>query len=219
MSLQAFIETGKFRETIVAIKSVPLDRKLNINRKLRIEIKQRRLASHNNILKFIGVIIEPFSRTALIHDYCKKGSLQDLLEDDNLELDWSFKYSMMNDIVKGMQYIHSSPVGLHGNLKSSNCLIDDRFVVKLCHFGLPTFLNQSEKKEDTHAFYESLLWAAPEILRVSNCKYPLSSSQKGDVYSFGIIIQEIVLRGCPFLMERDQKTVEGQFCITDYIVI
>ncbi|CAD5112906.1 DgyrCDS2113 [Dimorphilus gyrociliatus] len=208
LSLQAFIETGRLRETIVAVKSVALDRKLNITRKLRIEIKQRRLASHNNILKFIGVIVDPVSRSALIHEYCRKGSLQDLLEDDNLELDWSFKYSMMNDIVKGMQFIHSSAIGVHGNLKSSNCLIDDRFVVKLCHFGLPSFLNNIERKENTHAFYEALLWSAPEILRESNCKYPLASSQKGDVYSFGIIIQEIILRGCPFLMERDLKTVE-----------
>lgn len=187
----------------MAIKAFPLEKKINISRALRIEVKQRRLASHNNILKFIGAILEPPSKAALIHEYCKKGSLQDLLEQDNFELDWSFKYSLMNDIIKGLQFIHTSPIVCHGNLKSPNCLIDDRFVVKLCHFGLQTFMNLNDKREKTHAFYEGLLWSAPEILRESKCKYPLVSSQKGDIYSFGIIVQEILLRGHPFVLERE----------------
>ncbi|CAD5112905.1 DgyrCDS2112 [Dimorphilus gyrociliatus] len=202
---QAFIETAKFKGNLVAIKSFPLEKKINITRSLRIEVKQRRLASHNNILKFIGTVLEPPTKAVLIHEYCKKGSLQDLLEQDNFELDWSFKYSLMNDIVKGLQFIHNSPIGIHGNLKSPNCLIDDRFVVKLCHFGLPSFMNLCEKKEKTHAYYEALLWSAPEILRDSNCRYPLVISQKGDIYSFGIIIQEILLRGHPFLLERESN--------------
>lgn len=210
LSGQAFIETGKYKETLVALKYLPVEKKLHLTRNIKIEVKQRRLISHNNVLKFFGSILEPPNKSALLHEYCKKGSLQDLLEDDNLELDWPFKYSIINDIVKGMQFIHSSIIGVHGNLKSSNCLIDDRFIVKLCHFGLPSFLNLIDKhKENSHAFYESLLWSAPEILRTSKCKYPLERSQKGDVYSFGVIVQEIVLRSYPYSTERETQSVEG----------
>ncbi|CAD5118083.1 DgyrCDS6821 [Dimorphilus gyrociliatus] len=209
LSGQAFIETAKYKEAIVALKYFSSDKKLNITRKIRIEVKQRRLISHNNVLKFYGSILEPPTKSALLHEYCKKGSLQDLLEDDNFDLDWPFKYSIINDIVKGMQFIHSSVIGVHGNLKSSNCLIDDRFIVKLCHFGLPSFLKLTEKqKENTHAFHESLLWTAPEILRTSKSKFSMECSQKGDVFSFGIIVQEIVLRSYPYSIERDTQSVE-----------
>jgi serine/threonine protein kinase len=44
-----------------------------------------------------------------------------------------------------MQHIHSSPIGSHGNLKSSNCVVDSRFICKITDFGLPTLRSNTNK--------------------------------------------------------------------------
>ena len=54
-----------------------------------------------------------------------------------------------------MTYIHQSPIGCHGRLRSSNCVVDNRFVLKLTDFGLPTFLGQHDldKGSDNNDFF------------------------------------------------------------------
>ena len=52
-------------------------------------------------------------------------------------MDETFISSIVMDIIRGMKYIHkNSHIGVHGNLKSSNCLVTGRWVVKLSGFGL-----------------------------------------------------------------------------------
>lgn len=53
---------------------------------------------NDHIVRFIGACVEP--PTALITEYCPKGSLQDILENEQIKLDWMFRYSLMHDIVK-----------------------------------------------------------------------------------------------------------------------
>ena len=58
-----------------------------------------------------------------------------------------------------MNYIHSSEVGSHGQLRSSNCVVDTRFVLKITDFGLPSFYGNWEssfdKEENEHQYFES----------------------------------------------------------------
>jgi len=57
-------------------------------------------------------------------------------------------------------------------------------------------------------FVSAKLWTAPELLRMSNP--PPEGTQKGDVYSFAIICQEIIYRKGPFWLEDDEyMSVEG----------
>jgi len=64
--------------------------------------------------------------------------------------------------VKGMEYIHKSPQKFHGRLKSSNCLLDSRWVIKISDFGLGhlrkvTYETDNEKYSGLHlAFYTVL---------------------------------------------------------------
>jgi serine/threonine protein kinase len=44
-----------------------------------------------------------------------------------------------------MQHIHNSQIGSHGNLKSSNCVVDSRFICKITDFGLPTLRSNTNK--------------------------------------------------------------------------
>ncbi|XP_070536696.1 atrial natriuretic peptide receptor 1-like isoform X4 [Ptychodera flava] len=198
---QIFTRTGYYKKNIVAIKRVNRKR-IDLARQILLELKHMRDIQHDHVTRFIGACIDP-PNICVLTEYCPKGSLQDILENDAIKLDWMFRYSLMYDIVKGMSFLHSSVITSHGNLKSSNCVVDSRFVLKITDFGLNHFrLEDDEYDEECgqHQYYQRLLWTAPELLRMNSP--PLGGTQKGDVYSFGIIIQEIVHRCGPFYVSH-----------------
>ena len=129
--------------------------------------------------------------------------VQDILEED-INLDWNFKYSLINDIVKGLSFIHASEIIFHGNLKSSNCVVDSRFVLKLTDFGLHSLRGNIRDVRDfaDYDFCKTRLWTAPEILRSEDNKSPGNKSvlgtPKGDIFAFSIIVHEIVERNGPW---------------------
>ena len=51
------------------------------------------------------------------------------------------------------------------------------------------------------AFYRDQLWTAPELLRMTT--RPINGTQKGDVYSFAIVLQEITFRADPYFIDVD----------------
>ncbi len=55
-----------------------------------------------------------------------QGSLDDILSVDAFTLDWNFKFSMLKDICRGMNFLSNTPIKSHGRLKSSNCVVDNR---------------------------------------------------------------------------------------------
>lgn len=93
---------------------------------------------HENINPLIGFLTDP-NRTALVFEHCSRGSLQDVLIMDEIKLDWSFRLSLLTDLVRGMRYLHSSPLRVHGSLTSRNCVVDARWVLKITDYGLPAF--------------------------------------------------------------------------------
>lgn len=110
--------------------------------------------------------------------------------------------------LQGMFFLHKSSILYHGDLRSSNCVVDSRWVCKITDVGLENF--KAGQKVDSYlgldAEYNKLLWRAPEHLDGRN---DLSKSQMGDVYSYGIILQEILLRGLPYAMNdfMEAKTI------------
>lgn len=58
---------------------------------------------------------------------------------DEIKLDWSFRLSLLTDIVRGMRYLHASPLRVHGALSSRNCVVDARWVLKITDYSLPSF--------------------------------------------------------------------------------
>lgn len=193
---QLFAKTGYFKGNLVAIKHVNKKR-IELTRQVLLELKHMRDVQFNHLTRFIGACIDP-PNICIVTEYCPRGSLQDILENESINLDWMFRYSLINDIVKGMNYLHNSYIGCHGNLKSSNCVVDSRFVLKITDYGLASFRSSCEN-DDSHALYAKKLWTAPELLIYD--RHPPQGTQKGDVYSFGIILQEIALRNGPFYVE------------------
>ncbi len=158
---------------------------------------------------------------------------------------------------QGMAFLHNSVIVSHGNLKSSNCVVDNRFVLKITDYGLSSIRTESDT-EDAYSYYArqscdrsalpfrvsfyssgsdfwckpqsrtllftvsplsvsvcicihlcvGKLWMAPELLRMK-C-FPPGGTQKGDIYSFGIILQEVALRRGVFYLEGDSLSPKGQ---------
>ena len=110
-----------------------------------------------------------------------------------------------SNVFQGMIYLHNN-FGPHGNLKSSNCLVDARFSLKITDFGLHLFRGSLDKRvpeneEEQYRWYKSKQWTAPELLRESNS--PVQGTTKADCYSFAIIAQEIVYRRGVFWVSDD----------------
>ncbi|CAN9503567.1 unnamed protein product [Ophioblennius macclurei] len=194
-NFQIYTKTGYYKGNLAAIKYINKKR-IELTRKVLFELKHMRDVQNEHLTRFIGACLDP-PNMCIITEYCPRGSLQDLMESDSITLDWMFRYSLINDIVKGMAFLHNSVIVSHGNLKSSNCVVDSRFVLKITDYGLQS-LKTSCYIEDTHAHYARKLWTAPELLRM-DCPPPCGT-QKGDVYSFGVILQEVaLLRGVFYL--------------------
>uniref|UniRef100_UPI00398E88E1 guanylate cyclase 2G n=1 Tax=Pristiophorus japonicus TaxID=55135 RepID=UPI00398E88E1 len=158
------------------------------------ELQMMRELRHENLVTFFGVCTDA-PHMCIISQYCKKGSLKDILKNTDFELDWIFKLSLAYDIVNGMIFLHDCPLESHGNLKPKTCLIDSRMQVKISGFGLWELRYGTKRKvitaEDMNC--DELYWTAPELLRLS--EYPINGTQKGDVYSFAIIIRELLYHG------------------------
>nr|XP_056709736.1 atrial natriuretic peptide receptor 1 [Euleptes europaea] len=193
---QVYAKTAYYKGNLVAVKHVNRKR-IELTRKVQFELKHMRDVQNKHLTRFIGACIDP-PNICILTEYCTRGSLQDILENDSITLDWMFRYSLTNDIVKGMHFLHNSVIQSHGNLKSSNCVVDSRFVLKITDYGLES-LRQAPDAEDSYALFAKKLWTAPELLRM---ELPLPrGTQKGDIYSFGIILQEIALRSGVFYVE------------------
>uniref|UniRef100_A0A8C2A344 Atrial natriuretic peptide receptor 1 n=1 Tax=Cyprinus carpio TaxID=7962 RepID=A0A8C2A344_CYPCA len=197
-NFQMFAKTGYFKGNIVAIKYINRKR-MELTRKVLFELKHMRDVHNEHLTRFIGACIDP-PNICIVTEYCPRGSLQDILENESITLDWMFKYSLVSDIVKGMAFLHNSVIVSHGNLKSSNCVVDNRFVLKITDYGLSSIRTESDT-EDAHSYYARKLWMAPELLRME-C-FPPGGTQKSDIYSFGIILQEVALRRGVFYLEGD----------------
>ncbi|XP_046396086.1 atrial natriuretic peptide receptor 1-like [Ischnura elegans] len=210
---QVFIPTALYKGSKVAIKNIDKSR-IDLSRPVLLELKKMKDLHHDHLVRFIGACVDP-PHMCLLTEYCPRGSLQDVLENEQITLDWTFRYSLMHDIVKGMCYLHGSDIRTHGSLKSSNCVVDGRFVLKITDFGLHSLRGTKKRNPfstldgiptedsdasdaDSYAFWRSLLWTAPELLRMQHP--PPEGTQRGDVYSFAIIVHEILTRQGPFFL-------------------
>lgn len=89
---------------------------------------------------FIGVCIES-PNVYILTQYYARGSLKNVLTNSDIKLDEMFISSLVFDILRGMIFLHDSEIMAHGNLRTSNCLIDSRWCCKISDFGLNSFKN------------------------------------------------------------------------------
>ncbi|XP_055995313.1 atrial natriuretic peptide receptor 1-like [Ostrea edulis] len=193
---QNFTQTAEYNGQTVALRISPLST-VQLSMTDLVELRAMRDFIHPNVNPFIGACIES-PDICFLFLYGSKGSLQDVLENDDIKLEWAFKVAILKDIAMGMHYIHLSVLKSHGRLKSSNCIIDNRWTVKITDYGVSTFyenkkLANIKRMED----FKDLLWSSPEILKSDDIR-SRNGTRTGDVYSYGIILHEIFYRCGPF---------------------
>ena len=149
---------------------------------------------------------------AILTEYCPKGSLNDVLQNTEIHLNWGFRFSFAGDIARGMAYLHSQGI-FHGRLKSTNCLINNRWVLKISgtsyviivlgnnqnyvDYGLAMLRrSQGAPPDPIKSAREAAceIYVAPEVL--TNSK--LAASGPADVYSYAVLLLEIGTRIDPF---------------------
>ena len=172
---------------------------------------------HNNIVRFYG-LTDLDNDKYVISEYCSKGQLTELIQNDKFNLTNELKLSLAIDIAQGMAYLHSKNM-IHGSLKSSVCLIDSKWTVKICDWEYNALILCHD--EDINSSYEIRknapaeetkyvkhyldFWTAPEIIRMQYMCGPTTAS---DVYSYSIILQEIYTREDPYSEIADLMTPE-----------
>uniref|UniRef100_A0ABD2W0E8 Guanylate cyclase n=1 Tax=Trichogramma kaykai TaxID=54128 RepID=A0ABD2W0E8_9HYME len=212
---QLFTSVGTYKGLVVRIRKWRFDRKIDLTRDTMKEMRALREMSHKNINSFVGAYLDPHT-AVLLTEYCAKGSLYDIIENDDIKLDEMFITSLMHDLIKGMSYLHASNIFVcHGNLKSSNCLVTSRWVLQVSDFGLHAFRSEAIMVIDEtssqdhvvetgeHEQFRNLYWRAPELLR-----YPvLGGTKEGDMYSFAIVLYELMSRKAPYTTgEKEGQT-------------
>ncbi|KAK7491894.1 hypothetical protein BaRGS_00016913 [Batillaria attramentaria] len=199
------IQVGLYKGSHVAVREIHR-KHVELNRALKKALLARKEMNHENINRFIGACIDP-QRVAVVTQYCPRHSLQDILKNEDSPLDDMFITSLVQDLYKGMTFIHESEFGYHGNLKSSKCLVDSRWVLKIADFGLRSLKaapDSPDPRDDEEIYCRKMLWRAPELLKEG--KPRTEGTQKGDVYSFGIILYELYGRKGPWEIIRRLRT-------------
>lgn len=103
---QLYIPMGFYKGNKVAIKTINIA-SINLTRPLMLELKTMKDLQHDHLVRFYGACVDG-DPTCLLTEYCPKGSLQDILENEEIKLDWMFKLSLMHDIVKVLYYFNNS---------------------------------------------------------------------------------------------------------------
>ncbi|NXT09826.1 IRAK2 protein, partial [Prunella fulvescens] len=144
---------------------------------------------HINILQLLGFSVET-GLHCLIYPYLPNGSLQNKLQchDDSAPLTWEMRISISLGVVRAVEYLHNIGI-LHGNIKSSNVLLDENFTPKLGHSGLR--LHSSDKKSEyammkTKVLQASLTYLPEDFVRHGQL------TEKVDIFSCGVVLAEIL---------------------------
>lgn len=148
---------------------------------------------HPTIIRLRGFSLTDFrgnESITILMDYLKNGSLASLLDKEQngmcpIEYDNTKRQIILAGIARGMTILHSKNV-IHRDLSTGNILLDENWHPLITDFGLSKFYDPQHSKSQTLTDFGTAIYMAPEVI-VSD-RY----DTKVDVYSFGIIMYEII---------------------------
>ncbi|KAG5234648.1 G-type lectin S-receptor serine/threonine-protein kinase [Salix suchowensis] len=145
---------------------------------------------HFNLVRLIGFCAEK-SSGLLVFEYMSKGSLDNWIfkNDQRFCLDWQTRTKVVLGIAKGLAYLHEDCQKriIHFDIKPLNILLDANFNAKICDFGLSELVDRDMSQVQTPNR------GTPGYIAPECCKLPSGRiTVKVDVYSFGIVLLEIV---------------------------
>ncbi|OQV23692.1 Atrial natriuretic peptide receptor 1 [Hypsibius exemplaris] len=159
-----------------------------VSRTLRMFIMDLRSVEHPNVNPFLGISLD-CKPPSIFEGFCARGSIADWIE-EGTHYGWDLRFSLLLDLLQGLQYIHASPVKFHGNLKSTKCLLDKSFGLKISDVGNERLIcllrsgNLTEIQSIVNRFDRRL--TVPKIFEED------TMSPGGDIFSFGLVACEIV---------------------------
>ncbi|KAH7711133.1 Protein GCY-27 a [Aphelenchoides avenae] len=204
--IQAYALIGTSKSEFIAVKQL---RKIRWDKhELRFIFELKRV-NHDNITAFLGITYNEADRFYLCHNLIERASLEDFVNDQDFNMDATFKSAFLRDTLKGVQYLHKSAIGYHGLLTLGNCLIDANWVLKLTNFGITNMLHKAIEREQLKLIeiipLSTYYYIAPEHLTdVALGKTYPKGNAVGDIYSFGMMLYQILFRVGPF--ERTNLT-------------
>ncbi|XP_062165401.1 putative kinase-like protein TMKL1 [Alnus glutinosa] len=143
---------------------------------------------HPNLVPLLGFYAGPRGEKLLVHPFYRHGNLAEFIRDGNGEShNWANIYSISIAIAKGLEHLHTGlhkPI-IHGNIKSRNILLDRNYQAYMSDFGLHLLLNATAGQEMLEASAAEG-YRAPELIKMKD------ASQESDIYSFGIILLELL---------------------------
>nr|KYP73099.1 putative inactive receptor kinase At2g26730 family [Cajanus cajan] len=142
---------------------------------------------HPNLLALRAYYLGPKGEKLLVFDYMPKGSLASFLHARGHEtvIDWPTRMKIAQGMARGLLYLHSQENIIHGNLTSSNVLLDENTNAKIADFGLSRLMTTAANS-NVIATAGALGYRAPELSKLKK------ANTKTDVYSLGVILLELL---------------------------
>ncbi|KAM4080424.1 hypothetical protein ACJW30_11G015200 [Castanea mollissima] len=176
--------------TIVAVKVLNLQLE-GAFKSFDVECMVLRAIRHRNLVKVISTCSNPEFR-ALVLQYMSNGSLEKWLYSHNYCLNLVQRVSIMVDVALALDYLHngqSEPI-VHCDLKPNNILLDEDMVAHVGDFGIAKILAENKDVTQTKTL-GTIGYIAPEY------GFEGRVSTKSDIYSYGIILLEMITRKKP----------------------
>ncbi|XP_076888679.1 serine/threonine-protein kinase STY13-like [Bidens hawaiensis] len=198
---------GTYNGEDVAIKLLEkpendLDRAQLMEQQFQQEVMMLARLRHPNIVRFIGACRKPMV-WCIVTEYAKGGSVRQFLtkrQNRSVPLKLAVKQAL--DVARGMEYVHALGL-IHRDLKSDNLLISADKSIKVADFGVARIEVQTEGMTPETGTYR---WMAPEMIQ--HRPY----TQKVDVYSFGIVLWELITGMLPF---QNMTAVQAAFAVVN----
>ncbi|WCJ19384.1 CRINKLY4 related 3 [Euphorbia peplus] len=146
-----------------------------------------------HLVRLVG-FCEDRDEKLLVYEYMKNGSFYDLLHNKNnfrsdrsIIYKWKMRIKIALDAARGIEYLHHNPVPMiHGDINSSNIMLDANWTAKVCAFGLSLMGPESERGYRPMNVARTVGYTDPEYFRLDVL------TSKSDVYSFGVVLLELL---------------------------
>ncbi|XP_057989725.1 putative serine/threonine-protein kinase-like protein CCR3 [Hevea brasiliensis] len=148
---------------------------------------------HKHLVRLVGYCEEE-NEKILVYEYAKYGSLHDFLHKNNIEENssvinsWKMRIQIALDAARGIEYLHNYAVPpiIHGDIKSSNILLDANWAARVCDFRLSLLGAESESNYKPKKAVGTVGYVDPEFYSRNVI------TAKSDVYSFGVVLLELL---------------------------